>query len=202
MRVFIADDHDVVRHGIRHVLADLGGFEVVGEARDGREVLNSPLLATCDVLVLDLSLPKVSGAEVLRRVRATWPDLAVVVLSMHPEEQFAARALADGAAAYASKQRPSAELIAAVRRAGAGARDTPPAPATDAPHLRLTRREHQIFLLLVSGRSVVEIGAELDVHACTVSNHLANVRTKLGVQSVPELVRYALAHGLLPEGPG
>ena len=201
MRVFIADDHDVVRHGIRHVLADLGGFDVVGEARDGREVLNAAILATCDVLVLDLSLPKVSGTEVLRRVRATWPDLAVVVLSMHPEEQFAARALADGAAAYVSKNRPSAELIAAVRRAGSGTRDAPPAPAGEAPHLRLTRREHQIFLLLVGGRSVVEIGAELDVHACTVSNHLANVRTKLGLQSVPELVRYAIAHGLLPNVP-
>jgi two-component system invasion response regulator UvrY len=201
MRVFIADDHDVVRHGIRHVLVDLGGFEVVGEARDGREVLNAAILGTCDVLVLDLSLPKVSGTEVLRRVRAIWPDLAVVVLSMHPEEQFAARALADGAAAYVSKNRPSSELIAAVRRAGTGARDVPPASAGEAPHRRLTRREHQIFLLLVGGRSVVEIGAELDVHACTVSNHLANVRTKLGLQSVPELVRYAIAHGLLPNVP-
>jgi DNA-binding NarL/FixJ family response regulator len=203
IRVFLADDHAVVRCGVKQVLTELGGFAVVGEAEDGRQVLNAPELARCDVLVLDLSLPKVSGPEVLRRVRARYPHVAVVVLSMHPEDQFAARALADGAAAYLSKGRPPADLIRAVVRAARGQRDAPPADAEPAapPHTRLTRREHQIFGLVVAGRSVVEAAAELDVHACTVSNHLASVKRKLGAGVVADLVRYAIAHGLTTASP-
>jgi DNA-binding NarL/FixJ family response regulator len=206
-RVFVADDHAVVRCGVTLLLRELGGFDVVGEAEDGRQVLNSPLLATCDVLVLDLSLPKVSGPEVLRRVRAEHPSLAVVVLSMHPEDQFARRALADGASAYVSKKRPPAEIIAAVRRAASGVRDVATvgttARAHDAPpHTTLTRREHQVFLRIVQGAPVVDIAAELDLNACTVSNHLANVRKKLGVNTVADLVRYAIAEGLVETVPG
>lgn len=205
-RVFVADDHAVVRCGVSVVLRELGGFDVVGEAEDGRQVLNSPLLASCDVLVLDLSLPKVSGPEVLRRVKAAHPSLAVVVLSMHPEDQFARRALADGASAYVSKERPPSEIIAAVRRAAEGVRDEAivrDAPASGAaPHATLTRREHQIFMRVVQGAPVVDIAAELDVNACTVSNHLANVRKKLGVTTVADLVRYAIAEGLIEAVPG
>ncbi|MCB9549564.1 MAG: response regulator transcription factor [Myxococcales bacterium] len=206
MRVFVADDHAFVRVGIRQVLEELGGFTVIGEAADGRQVLNSPVLGQADVLVLDLSLPIVSGPEVLRRVRAQWPSVAVVVLSMHPEDQFARRALKDGAAAYLSKERPPTDLVAAVRRAGEGHRDAVPGDAAvdEAPHTRLTRREHQIFLQIVGGKTVSELAAELDVHACTVSNHLASVRSKLGLQTVAELVRYAVAQGLVgapPEEP-
>ncbi|MFO0625890.1 MAG: response regulator transcription factor [Polyangiales bacterium] len=206
-RVFVADDHAVVRCGVSLLLRELGGFDVVGEAEDGQQVLDAPLLATCDVLVLDLSLPKVSGPEVLRRVRAQHPSLAVVVLSMHPEDQFARRALADGAAAYVSKERPPAEIVAAVRRAASGVRDDPAAGATRArddapPHTTLTRREHQIFLRIVRGAPVADIAAELDVNTCTISNHLANVRKKLGVNAVADLVRYAIAEGLVESGPG
>lgn len=205
-RVFVADDHAVVRCGVSLLLRELGGFDVVGEAEDGRQVLSSPLLATCDVLVLDLSLPKVSGPEVLRRVKAAYPSLAVVVLSMHPEDQFARRALADGASAYVSKERPPSEIIAAVRRAASGERDVAPASAVRAnagepPHATLTRREHQIFMRVVQGAPVVDIAAELDVNACTVSNHLANVRKKLGVTSVADLVHYAIAEGLIETFP-
>ncbi|MEZ4393999.1 MAG: response regulator transcription factor [Polyangiales bacterium] len=205
-RVFVADDHAVVRCGVSLLLRELGGFDVVGEAEDGRQVLSSPLLATCDVLVLDLSLPKVSGPEVLRRVKAAHPSLAVVVLSMHPEDQFARRALADGAAAYVSKERPPTDIIDAVRRAAAGVRDAPPEASHPGvgdgpPHARLTRREHQIFMRLVQGAPVVDIAAELDVNACTVSNHLANVRKKLGVTTVADLVRYAIGEGLIEAAP-
>jgi len=205
-RVFVADDHAVVRCGVSLLLRELGGFDVVGEAEDGRQVLSSPLLASCDVLVLDLSLPKVSGPEVLRRVKAAHPHLAVVVLSMHPEDQFARRALADGAAAYVSKEHPPADIIAAVHRAASGATDAAPAgstpgPSEAPPHTKLTRREHQIFMRLVQGAPVVDIAAELDVNACTVSNHLANVRRKLGVNTVADLVRYAIVEGLLDAVP-
>lgn len=204
IRVFVADDHPIVRHGIVHVLRELGGFEVVGEADNGRQVLTSPALDRCDVLVLDLSLPRVSGAEVLRRVKERLPRLPVVVLSAHPEEQFAWRVLADGAAAYVSKDRPPAELIAAVRSAASGQGLAPgPTPrAADGPaHATLSAREHQVFLMIVAGRAVSEIAAELDLHSSTVSNHLAKIRAKLGVATVSEMVRYAYEVGLVVPGP-
>ncbi|MCA9544273.1 MAG: response regulator transcription factor [Myxococcales bacterium] len=202
MRVYVADDHAFVRTGIKQVLRELGGFDIVGEAENGRQVLNDEALKRTDVLVLDLSLPLVSGPEVLRRVRRTYPSVAVVVLSMHPEEQFAERALAAGAAAYVSKERPPQELVDAVRRAGRGEVDPREGAVEEAPpHTQLTRREHQIFMRVVNGHTVTEVAAELDVHACTVSNHLAKVRTKLGLSTVAEMVRYALTHGLLSAGP-
>lgn len=207
-RVFIADDHAVVRCGMKQVLRALGGFEVVGEAENGRQVLSAPDIDRWDVLVLDLSLPKVSGPEVLRRMRARRPDLPIVVLSMYPEKEYARRMIAAGATAYVSKERPPEALIAAVQAAARGERSALPgeAPAHDEatapPHTTLTRREHQIFTLIVQGRAVADIAAELDVHSCTVSNHLAKIRQKLGVGSVAEIVRYAFSAGLVDTGPG
>jgi DNA-binding NarL/FixJ family response regulator len=195
-RVFIADDHAIMRCGIKQVLRDLGGFDVVGEADDGRKVLSAPDIDRWDVLVLDLSLPKVNGPEVLRRLKARRPELPIVVLSMYPEEQYARRLLAAGAAAYLSKERPPADLVAAVRAAARGERQ-PTAEAATAPHASLTKREHQILMLLVEGHAVADIAAELDVHSCTVSNHLAKIRQKLGVGSVAEIVRHALSAGLV-----
>ncbi|MEP7120827.1 MAG: response regulator transcription factor [Byssovorax sp.] len=208
-RVFIADDHAIVRCGIRQALRDLGGFEIIGEAENGRQVLSAPSIDRWDVLVLDLSLPKVNGPEVLRRLRPLWPDLAIVILSMYPEEQYARRMLAAGARAYVSKERPLEELVAAVRAVARGERypaaiaaPTPgPGAAAAPPHQALSKREHQIFTLVVRGHAVAEIAAELDVHSCTISNHLAKIRQKLGVSSVAEIVGYAYAHGLASAAP-
>lgn len=201
-RVFVADDHAVVRLGLRHVLTELGGFEVVGEAANGRQVLNAPDLGECDVLVLDLSLPVVSGTEVLRRVRERHPDVAVIVHSMHPESQFRHRAIQAGAIAYISKDAPPSALVAAINEAAVhphrvqGGDAAPEDPGDAPPHSKLSRREHQVFMLLVAGRQVAEIAAELDIHSCTVSNHLAKIRTKLGVKTVADMIRYAYASGL------
>lgn len=201
IRVFIADDHAIVRKGLSAYLDEVGGFEIVGEASNGRQVLNAEELGGCDVLVLDLSLPVVSGTEVLRRVHARHPELRVIVHSMHPEEQFARRAIAAGAAAYVSKERPPAELVAAIHRALRGDAPTAASPrGSSAPHEQLSAREHQVFLLLVAGRTVAEIAAELDLHSSTVSNHLARIRKKLGTSTVADLVVYAIAEGLI-DGP-
>lgn len=208
IRVFIADDHAMVRMGMRQVLHEIGGFEVIGEAANGREVLTSPLLDACDVLVLDLSMPRVEGTEVLRRLHARRPQLPIVVHSMYPEEQFARRSVAAGAVAYVSKEGPPTALVDAVRRAATTPRydlmheaEANSAGGGAAKHDQLTAREHQVFVRLVAGASVADIAAELDVHSCTVSNHFAKIRTKLGVHSVAELVRYAYAEGLLREEP-
>ncbi|MBA3546298.1 MAG: response regulator transcription factor, partial [Nannocystis sp.] len=120
IRVFLADDHAIVRSGLRQALRDLGNCEIVGEAENGRQVLDAPDIDRWDVLVLDLSLPKLSGPEVLRRIKARRPDLPIVVLSMYPEEQYARRMLAAGASAYLTKGRPPAEIVAAVRAAARG----------------------------------------------------------------------------------
>lgn len=208
IRVFIADDHAVVRRGMRQVLHECGGFEVVGEASNGREVLNDPRVDTCDVLVLDLSLPRVTGTEVLRRLHARRPQLPVVVHSMYPEEQLAKRSIAAGAVAYVSKDRAPEVLVEAIRRAASGTRYELMQQAKQdlasgsAPHDELTPREHQVFMRLLAGATVAEIAAELNVHSCTVSNHFAKIRTKLGVQSIADLVRYAYSSGLIEAEPG
>lgn len=204
-RLFIADDHPMVRVGLRHVLSELGGFDVVGEAEDGRQVLQAPELAVTDVLVLDLSLPVVAGIEVLRRVRCQHPDVQVVVHTMHAGEQFRRRVMAAGARAFVPKDAPTEMLLQAVRdaaRIGPSAPLPDEAPPSGAPHEALTAREHEVFLLILMGRQVADIAAEMDVHACTVSNHLAKVRQKLGVQTTAEMVHYAYAAGILAPPPG
>lgn len=203
-RVFLADDHAMVRLGLRHVLTELGGCEIVGEAHNGRQVLQAPELARCDVLVLDLSLPVVSGLEVLRRVRDLHPGLAVVVHTMHAEAQFRRHVLAAGAAAFVPKDAPPSALVDAVTRAARGSAPeatVPPPEHAALPHHRLTAREHEVFVLLLMGRPVSDIAAELDVHACTVSNHLAKVRQKLGVRTHAELVHYAYGAGVIERPP-
>jgi DNA-binding NarL/FixJ family response regulator len=202
IRAFIADDHAIVREGMRRLFETSGDITVVGEAVDGRAVLVAAEHHDWDVLVLDLSLPVVSGLEVLRRLHRDHPTLPVVVLSMYPEEAFAPRVLAEGAVAYVSKERPLADVEAAIRRAVnrvPAARLTPadgtPRPAL--PHETLSAREYQVFLLVLEGRSNVEIAAELDLVASTVSNHLAKVKLKLGAHTIAEIVAYGHHVGLV-----
>lgn len=203
IRAYIADDHAIVLEGMRRLFETSGDITVVGEARDGRAVLNALETADWDVLVLDLSLPIISGLEVLRRVSAARPDLPVVVLSMYPEKDFGPRVLAEGAVAYVSKERPLADVESAIRiavkaRPASGLR---PEPASSSPrglpHESLSAREYQVFMLLIEGRSNVEMAAELDLVASTVSNHLAKVKQKLGVKNVAEIVAYAHRIGLV-----
>jgi two-component system, NarL family, invasion response regulator UvrY len=200
IRVFLADDHAVVRRGIQSLLETTGAITVIGTARDGREVLQSPLLASCDVLVLDLSLPKVSGSEVLRQLKARLPALPVLILSMYPEDQHGLQLLREGAAAYLSKDRSPEELVTAIQALARGERYVTELLADKAlldqhrpgpPHEQLTAREHQVFLHVVQGRTVAEIAAELDLHSSTVSNNLRQIKAKLGASSLGEVIGYA-----------
>ncbi|MEZ4411063.1 MAG: response regulator transcription factor [Polyangiales bacterium] len=204
IRAVLADDHAIVLGGLRRLLAETGDIEVVGVASDGRQALKLCLGELAwDVLVLDLSLPRVGGLEVLRRVRAARPDAKVVVLSMYPEEQYAPQLRRDGAAAYVSKSMPPETLVDAIRAVAAGEPVTaaPPAAPSGAPdalpHRSLSSRELQVFNLVFEGYSVTEIAAQLDLHASTVSNHLRAIKAKLEVNSVAEIVRYAHRVGLI-----
>lgn len=202
IRIFLADDHAVVRMGLRRLIEEQPDMVVVGEAKNGREVLLADSKESWDVLLLDLSLPRVNGIEVLRRLRSELPSLRVVCLSMYPEDQYAARLLNEGAAAYLSKDGNPQELVAVLREivgsASSARRTAEPAasPAT-APHESLSAREYQIFMLILQNRRVTEIAAELDLSASTVSNHLTHVKDKLGVRSIGEIISYGHRVGLI-----
>lgn len=194
IRVFIADDHPIVLRGLTALFDECADITVVGTATNGREALASldPDRPAWDVLLLDLSLPRIGGAEVLHRVREQRPDAKVIVVSMYPEEQHAGALLAAGAALYFAKARPAEELLDAVRRVFAGGAEAAPAAETGkAPHLHLSTREYQVFMLLVEGNAVADIAAQLDILSSTVSNHIAHIREKLEVRTVAEIVAYA-----------
>lgn len=206
IRVVIADDHGIVRQGVKSLLSAQTDMAVVAEATTGPEVIERVVALDPDVVVLDLSLPELNGIEVLTRLREAGPRPAVVVLTMYPEDQMAWHLLSLGAHAYLNKTRPPEELLAAVRavaRAGryvtSELRDLAFEHQLDAqkPHHRLTTREYQVFLLLTGGRTVNEIGTELAISASTVSNHVTAIRTKLGARSIADVVVYAHRAGLL-----
>ena len=205
IRVFLADDHTIVRSGIKQLLSTTPDIEVVGEAADGRAALQAMEATDCDVLILDLSLPKVNGTEVLRRLREQKPKLPVLVLSMYSEAQYGLRMLREGASGYLSKDRTEHELVDAVRQLSQGrkyltetiADQAVQAPSNATPHTKLSAREYQVFILLSNGQTVSNIAAELDLSAGTVSNYIFHIKEKLGVKSTGEVIAYAHRAGLV-----
>jgi DNA-binding NarL/FixJ family response regulator len=204
IRVFLVDDHRIVRAGIRQLLSHAADVEVVGEASDGRRALEALARVPVDVLVLDLNLPKMNGFEVLRRAIAERPGLAVLVLSMYAEASYVRATLKAGAAGYVSKEASEEELLTAIRAVAQGRLYAPRdaaaprrgADATTALHESFSAREHQIFTLLFQGTSVSEIAAELDLTVSTVSTHIGKIKLKLGARNVAEIVSYAHRMGL------
>lgn len=197
IQVLIGDDHAMFRAGMKLVLSEAGDIVVVGEAGDGRAVLRiveqgEPRV---DVLVLDLSMPRLNGLETLDRLRELRPDLPVLVVSMHPEDAYARRVVAAGAAGFLSKSRSERDLVDAVRTVAAGrvylSRAWSGVAPTRRPHQDLSARELQVFMLVITGQPVTDIAAELDLGISTVSTYIARIRTKLGVGSVAEIVAYA-----------
>lgn len=209
IRVFLADDHELILAGLQKLLAECDDMEVVGTATDGRRALDGVLSdkVPWDVLVLDLSLPRVGGMEVLHRVMQERPGARVVVLTMYPEEQYALQLLHAGASAFVSKAAPPESFIEAIRTVAAGGTWTSESVARrlrmghpgeeKPPHMTLTSREHQVFSLLIEGNAVADIAAQLDVTSSTVSNHIAAIRTKLSVRTIADIVKYAHRVGLI-----
>lgn len=208
IRVILADDHGVVRAGIRTILETEPDVTVVAEADDGWPALAAvDAHPEVDVLVLDLVMPRLGGMEVLRRVRETRPRLAVLVVSMYSESQVGPTLQAQGAAGFLCKDRADEELKTAVRAVARGrgyfSRALERTPASEhgaAPHEILSPREMQVFMLLVEGRPVTAIATELGLTTSTVSTYVGHIKEKLDVESVAGIVRYACQAGLV--GPG
>jgi DNA-binding NarL/FixJ family response regulator len=207
IRVVIADDHQILREGLKQLLAAASDFEVVGEARDGFEALKLVRENDFDVLLLDLSMPGRSGMELIRQVKGEKPKLRVLVLSMHAEHQYAVRAVKAGASGYLTKDSAATQLVAAIRKVASGgafisaevaeriALSAMP-HAEGPPHESLSDREYQVFQLLVSGKSVSDIAADLNLSVKTVSTHKARLMEKLSLANQTELLRYAIKHRL------
>lgn len=213
IRVLLADDHAIVRTGLKEILSDTGDIVVAGEANDGLEVLARIEEREYDVLVLDMSMPGRSGVELIKQVKGAKPRLRILVLSMHSEEQYAVRALKAGASGYLTKESAADQLVAAIRRVAAGgayisaetaerlALDL--APATEAPpHALLSDREYQVFELIVAGKSVSEIAGELALSVKTISTHKTRIMQKMRMANQTELIRYAIRHKLIDESGG
>lgn len=209
MRVIVADDHPVVREGLRRILEREAGIEVVAEVDRGDALPALVLEQQADVVVLDIAMPGPGFLELIPQILAARKESRVLVLSGHPEEAYAVHALRAGAAGYLNKADATGRLVEAVRRVHSGRRYVSPAlaeglaqqvarPETALPHLRLSRRELEVLRHLARGLSQKQIAAELRVDAKTISTYRSRILSKLRLRTNADLVRYALEHRLVP----
>jgi len=208
IRLLVADDHAVVRQGIRQILADTPDFEIVREATDGIQVLEKLRECKVDVVVLDLSMPVMSGLEVIKQVRKEFPSVAILVLSFHSEEQYAVRVMKAGASGYLTKGSDPEELITALRSVARGRKyvtgtlaerlaEEIESGSDKLPHETLSDREYEVLCLIASGLSIQEIAEKLILSVKTVSTYRTRLVHKMKMHGTAELTRYAMMHGLV-----
>jgi DNA-binding NarL/FixJ family response regulator len=208
IKVLIADDHPIVRQGLRQILSETDDMMVAGEAVNGQEALAQVRAGGWDALVLDITMPDRSGFDILKELKHDQPLLPVLVLSIHAEEQFAVRVLKAGASGYLTKENAPAELVKAIRKVVSGGKYISPAlaetlafgleVASDRPrHETLSDREFQVMQLMASGKTVTEIAEALYLSAKTVSTYRSRLLEKLNLKSNAEITRYAIENGLV-----
>ena len=207
IRVLLADDHTLVREGLKQLLGAAAGIEVAGEAANGDEALALVKANDYDLAVLDLSMPGLAGTDLVKRVKLEKPKLRILVLSMHGEQQYAARALKAGASGYLTKDCAPAQLVGAIRKIAAGGVHISeaaaaqlvgtPASGDSPPHALLSDREFEVFRQLVAGQGLSEIAGKLHLSVKTVSTHKTRILQKMAMDSTAELVRYAVERKLL-----
>jgi DNA-binding NarL/FixJ family response regulator len=208
IRILIVDDHAILRRGLRALLSDEFHRAAFGEASDAQHAMEELRKTKWDIALLDVTLPGKSGLELLKELKAAWPRLPVLVLSAHPEDQFAVRALKAGAGGYLTKESAPDELAKAIRKVLAGGRYVSPALAeklalglrkdfTRLPHETLSDREYEVMCLIASGKTVTEIAGELSLSAKTISTYRTRVLEKLGVKNSAEIVQYAIRNSLV-----
>ena len=208
MRVLIVDDHAILRSGLKELLADAFPGAAFGEASNAPQALEQLKKKEWDVALLDITLPGKNGLDLLKELKVARPKLPVLVLSAHPEDQFAVRALKAGAGGYMNKESAPEELVKAVRKIMAGGRYVSPALAeklaltvgkdsTRTPHETLSDREYEVMCRIASGKTVTEIAGELSLSAKTISTYRARILEKLAVKNSAEIMRYAIQNGLV-----
>jgi DNA-binding NarL/FixJ family response regulator len=208
LKVIICDDHPIVREGLKNIIAKSGDISVQAEAGSGSELIEKLGQGRFDVVILDISLPGASGLDVLKLLQGYSPRPAVIVLSMHPEEQYAVRALKAGAAGYLEKASAPSELVSAIRKVARGGRYVSAALAERLAfglggnekreaHESLSDREYQILLMIASGKGTKEIAGELSIAPSTVGTYRSRILEKLGLTNTAELIHYAVANHLV-----
>jgi DNA-binding NarL/FixJ family response regulator len=208
IEVLVADDHAIIRDGLKKILAETSDMVVAGEAANAMAVLEQVRARDWNLLVLDMSMPGRSGLDLIKLVKAVRPRLPVLVFSMHQEEQYAVRAIRAGASGYLSKEGDSDLILPAMRKVASGGVFVSPkvaellvtdvsGQAGDLPHARLTDREFGVFSRIVRGASLTDIADELSLSIKTVSTHKSHILAKMGMVTQVDLVRYAIEHKLL-----
>lgn len=208
MNVIIADDHTIVRHGLRQLLDRHADIRVVGEAGSGNEVFELLRGSTVDVIVLDISMPGRNGLDTLKDLRKQYPGIPVIMLSMHPGDQYAVRVLKAGAVAYLTKESAPDELAIAIRKAYKGEKYITSEVGTllanfvgskfgDEPHRSLSDREFEIFCLIGAGNGLTQIAERLNLSIKTISTYRSRIIEKTHLSNNAEITRYAIEHGLV-----
>jgi DNA-binding NarL/FixJ family response regulator len=208
IRVFIADDHAIVREGLKQILAEQRDIVVAGEAENGLDAIKLFRKSRCHVMLLDISMPDRNGIEVLKQIKQERPELAVLMLSMHREDQYAIRALKAGAAGYLTKQSAPRELVTAIRQVAGGQKYVSATLAQALasqvgadheapPHDSLSDREFQTLTMIASGKTVSEIARELSLSVKTVSEYRARLLAKMNLKTSAELTHYAIRNQLV-----
>jgi two-component system response regulator NreC len=208
--VLVADDHSVVREGVRRLIEGESDIQLCGEAADGREVLEQVETHRPNVVILDITMPRLSGLETLERVRSKHPEVKTILLSVHADPPMIQNAISLGADGYLLKNARSGEILSAIRAVTRGgsyfsptvakeivAQIREPRPATEQPFTLLSGREREVLHLIAEGLSAKEIAVELSISNKTVEAHRTSLMRKLGVRKATELVRYAVRHGLI-----
>ena len=208
IHVLIADDHAIVRQGLRLILSETDDLVVAGEAEDGADAMLLARQQHWDVFLLDVTMPNRDGIDTLKQLKKEFPRAPVLILSMHPEEQFAVRALKAGASGYLNKQSAPEQLVTAIRQVAIGKKYVSAAVAQQLanaisddsdkpPHERITDREYQVLSLIASGKTLTQVAETLNLGVATVSTYRARLLEKMGLRSTAELIRYGLEHGLV-----
>lgn len=208
MKVLIADDHPVVRHGLKQILAANSDMTVVGEAKNGIEALDLARKLDWDVAILDYSMPDRNGLDVLNELKREFPQRPVLILSMHPEELHARRVLKAGGAGYMNKDSAGEDLAAALRKVVSGGKYVSPSlaeklaveltpDAQKPPHETLSDREYRVMWLLASGKPIKRIAKEMFLSPSTISTYRIRILRKLGLATNAEMVHYAVKHQLI-----
>lgn len=208
IKILIADDHPIVRKGLKEIIEETPGMKVVEEASNGQEVLEKVFKKDINVVLLDISMPGRSGLDILRDMKRQKPKLVVLVLSMHPEEQYAVQALKEGASGYLTKKSAPDELLTALRKVSSGGKYVSASLAEKLayalekdgekpPHETLSVREYEVMRMIASGKTVTEIARELFLSPKTISTYRARILEKMRMKNNAQLVRYAIKNRLV-----